>query len=79
MTISYVNDEVQPTSSQNVNLKKAIKAFLVEASGAPSPREVCPKCGQPMESVETVFWLYGEGDGFRIRVPVCGCLARNPN
>jgi hypothetical protein len=77
MATSYFHDQVRPASSQHSNdraiLKQAIKNFLLEASSTPPHCELCRRCGEPLEYVETTFWLYGEHCPFRVRLPVCRC------
>jgi hypothetical protein len=85
MTKPYSCDQLTPSSFQNSNpedkndLKQAIKDFLFAASVTPPRHRVCPRCGQPMEYTETLFWIYGEDDSFKVRQPMCRCAARIPN
>lgn len=82
MTVSYPYDQVGTTSSPDVSskdhIRQAIRDLLVAACCAPSHHELCGRCGQQVEFVETVFWLYEEESAFCISVPICACAARIP-
>lgn len=84
MKISYLRNETARVSFQNSTwqdqgqLKRAIRHFLSSISGTPQRTNVCPRCGQPMEYVDTVFRLYGEDISWNVRLPVCACVAK-PN
>lgn len=63
-----------PSPQDKGPLKQAINDFL-SAAAARSDRLNCPQCGQPMQYIDTVFWLYGEERSFPIRLPRCPCTA----
>jgi len=83
MTKSQLCEQMTPPSFQDStrqekkDLKQAIKDFLFTASNIQPSHQMCPQCGQPMEYRETVFWLYGEDNGFQVRLPVCRCSTKS--
>jgi len=81
MKIQSTPNQVVPSVSPDLiyqdrgQLKQAIKDFLQAAAATPPVRLTCPRCGQPMRYVDTIFWLYGEERSFPIRLPQCPCAA----
>ena len=61
------------SEKQQADLKQSIKDFLSQVRSAPLADEVCPRCGEQLQYVDTTLWFYGEHDTFRIRLPVCRC------
>lgn len=62
-----------PTVKDERLLKSEIKEFLCAASTKPLADDVCPQCGQHLEYINIVFFLYGEDARWDIRLPLCQC------
>jgi hypothetical protein len=53
---------------------KAVKKLVLAAFCRPKLRELCPLCGEQPKYIAATLWFYGDGDGFQVSVPICGCV-----
>lgn len=67
-----------PSTKRQEGLKQTLRNFLREQRQTPLIDELCPRCGQHMEYIDTTLWFYGEDESFEIRLPVCHCAERSP-
>lgn len=85
MNFSSVLGQGIPASHQPVNTKRrkatrqAAKDLLLELQSRPLGNEVCLRCGQRVQYIDTTFWLYGDEGTFHIRVPECHCAEKREN
>ena len=85
MNISCSPDKAPSASSRALRskrkeaIKRTIKDLLREVRRTQSAPEFCPLCGEPMASVDTTLWFYGEDESFNIRLRVCRCAEENPD
>jgi hypothetical protein len=85
MKTSYVHGKMLRSSPPDSarqdqgDLKQQIKNFLSAASSKPQFRAVCPRCGKPMQYVDTFFSLYGAEGTWKVRLPVCVCATKIQN
>jgi hypothetical protein len=75
MSISDLStQEKTAPSPQHQKDLKAIKKLVIAAFCRPKLRELCPLCGEQPKYVAATLWFYGDGDGFQVSVPICGCV-----
>lgn len=80
MKIPYLDNRTEafsfhaPDAKDERLLTSEIKEFLSAASTKPPADDICPRCGQQLEYINTVFFLYGEDASWDIRLPVCECI-----
>lgn len=64
-------------AQQHSELKQQIKKFLESAAIQSQQPHQCSRCGAEMKYIDTTFSLLGTSSAWNIKVPVCGCNARN--
>jgi len=59
-------------------LVQSLKNFLNKATSQSRRPQLCPVCGDMMQSMDATFWIYGTDLRWSFPLPVCACESIDP-